>query len=577
MRKTIQYLASSLVLAASVVACTNLDETLYDQVASQNYYNTKEDVIRSVLRPFEHGYWSIQSRQVLNEETADQLITPTREDWWDDGGRWARLHRHKWLNTNGEAQSEYNGCYQGIMQANLVIEDLDKLSASQFGFSDSEFNNLKAQNRVLRAWLYLRLLDAFRNVPLAVSFYNTAKNSEGQVSPKTLFAFIENELKTALPMLTKKTSMGGNQNIQGQWTQAGAAALLVRLYLNAKVYVGEDHFTDCANYAQKIIDGEYGSYKIAPRWDAAFDWNNETSDEVIFAFPGSAGYSHWHYKGDLYWWSVPSKASDWLKDSKNKEGSHNIKYSASPSYNPKGEKYTFELGMPIARFKDYPSDVRLKKYTNLGNNKREGLFVYGKIAYTDDNGNTTYLKDHNGRYTLDLRDAVGKFGATDGDKWLANADSRLENGDDNSGWMFVKYPLYADDETGQLESDYCEIRLPEIIYSLAECKLRLGDATSAARLLNEVRKRNYPPANWNTALYAPEGTAVLDMKEMLNEWGREFFAEGRRRIDLIRFDKFLNAWWDKDADEDNHTLIFPLHRDILGANKHLQQNPGYDK
>lgn len=391
MRKTIQYLASSLVLAASVVACTNLDETLYDQVASQNYYNTKEDVIRSVLRPFEHGYWSIQSRQVLNEETADQLITPTREDWWDDGGRWARLHRHKWLNTNGEAQSEYNGCYQGIMQANLVIEDLDKLSASQFGFSDSEFNNLKAQNRVLRAWLYLRLLDAFRNVPLAVSFYDTTKNSEGQVSPKTLFAFIENELKTALPMLTKKTSMGGNQNIQGQWTQAGAAALLVRLYLNAKVYVGEDHFTDCANYAQKIIDGEYGSYKVAPRWDAAFDWNNETCDEVIFAFPGSAGYSHWHYKGDLYWWSVPSKASDWLKDSKNKEGSHNIKYSASPSYNPKGEKYTFELGMPIARFKDYPSDVRLKKYTNLGNNKREGLFVYGKIAYTDDNGNTTYL------------------------------------------------------------------------------------------------------------------------------------------------------------------------------------------
>ena len=176
-----------------------------------------------------------------------------------------------------------------------------------------------------------------------------------------------------------------------------------------------------------------------------------------------------------------------------------------------------------------------------------------------------------------MRDAVGKFGATDGDKWLANTDSRLENGDDNSGWMFVKYPLYSDNETGQLESDYCEIRLPEIIYSLAECKLRLGDATSAARLLNEVRKRNYPPANWNTALYAPEGTAVLDMKEMLNEWGREFFAEGRRRIDLIRFDKFLNAWWDKDADEDNHTLIFPLHRDILGANKHLQQNPGYDK
>ena len=55
MRKPMKYMAGSVVLATSLVACTNLDETLYDQVASQNYYNTKEDVIRSVLRPFEHG------------------------------------------------------------------------------------------------------------------------------------------------------------------------------------------------------------------------------------------------------------------------------------------------------------------------------------------------------------------------------------------------------------------------------------------------------------------------------------------------------------------------------------------
>lgn len=556
-------------------SCTNLDETLYDQVASQNYYNTKEDVIRAVLRPFEHGFWSIQSRQVLNEETADQLITPTREDWWDDGGRWARLHRHKWLNTNGEAQSAYNGCYQGIGQTNLVIEDLDKLSASKFGFSDAEFNNLKAQNRVLRAWFYLTLLDEFRNVPLYVSYYDLSKNSEGQVEPRKIYDFIESELKAAIPNLTKKSSLGGNQNLEGQWTQAGAAALLVRLYLNAKVYIGDDHFADCEQYAQDILDGKYGTYEVDDRWDAAFDWNNETCDEVIFAFPGSAGYSHWHYKGDTYWWSVPSKASDWLNDTKNKEGSHNIKYSASPSYKPNGEKYNFELGMPISRFKDYPSDVRLKMYKNLGNNKREGLFIYGKIAYKDENGNTQYLKDHNGKYTLDIRDAVGRFGATDGDKWLATSTSKLENGDDNSGWMFVKYPLYSDDEKGQLEADYCEIRLPEIIYSLAECKLRQGKEEEAAKLLNSVRKRNYPSSDWNTALYAPEGSAKLDMQEMLNEWGREFFAEGRRRIDLIRFDKFLKSWWDKEADADDHTLVFPFHPDILGANKHLKQNPGY--
>lgn len=286
MKKTIKYAAGFMLLATGLTGCTDLGETLYDQVASQNYYNTKDDVVRAVLRPFEHAFWSVQSRQVLNEETADQLITPTREDWWDDGGRWARLHRHQWLTTNGEAQSEYNGCFQGIMQTNLVIEDLDKLSAAKFGFSDAEFNNLKAQNRVLRAWFYLRLLDMFRHIPLAVSYYDTDKNSKGQVEPKVIYDFIESELKAAIPVLIKKSASGGNQTIQGQWTQAGAAALLVRLYLNAKVYIGEDHCTDCAQYAQGILDGNYGTYKVADRWDAAFDWNNETCDELIFAFPG---------------------------------------------------------------------------------------------------------------------------------------------------------------------------------------------------------------------------------------------------------------------------------------------------
>ena len=578
MNKLYKYAALLAVPAALMTAssCTDLSEILYDQVASNNYYNTKNDVIRAVLRPFEHGFWSIQNRHVLNEESADQLITPTRGDWWDDGGRWARLHRHKWLVTNGEAQSEFNGCYQGIGQANKVIEDLDKLSASKFGFSEDEFKNLRAQNHVLRAWFYIRLLDAFRNIYLSQSFYDQSKNSKEQVPPKEIFDFIEKDLKEALPELAKKTSLGGNGKLQGQWTQAGAAALLVRLYMNAKVYIGEDHFADAEQYAQDIVDGKYGTYAVADRWDAAFDWDNENCDEVIFAFP-SSGETHWHYKGDMYWWSVPSKANDWLHDTKSREGSHNIKYSASPSYNPKGEKYNYELGMPIAQFKKYPSDVRLKMYKNLGNGRREGMFIYGKIQYTDDNGNTQYLKDHHDQYTLDLRDAVGKFGGTDGSKWLDKAASRLEDGDDNSGWMFAKYPLYSDyEENQQFEADYCEVRLPEIIYSLAECKLRKGDTSGAAKLLNSVRKRNYPSSDWSIVLYAPEGAATLDMKEMLAEWGREFFAEGRRRIDLIRFGKFGNAWWDKDADADNHTEIFPFHTEILNTHTGMKQNPGYN-
>lgn len=88
---------------------------------------------------------------------------------------------------------------------------------------------------------------------------------------------------------------------------------------------------------------------------------------------------------------------------------------------------------------------------------------------------------------------------------------------------------------------------------------------------------NYPAENLKDVLYTPEGKIRLDEKEMLDEWGREFFAESRRRIDLIRFGKFSSgSWWDKTPDADNHTEIFPIMRSVLNANPALKQNPGYN-
>lgn len=577
--KILKYAVSAALCAVSLVSCTDLDETLYDQVGTSNYYNTKSDVIRATFRPFEHAFWSIQSRHVLNELTADQLITPTRDGWWDDGGKWRRLHYHEWnVEDGGDAQTEWNGCFQGIMQANYVIEDLDKLEAAKFGFSQPEFDNLKAQCRVLRAWFYLRLLDAFRNVPLAVSYSDVSLNTETQVDPKVVFDFIETELKECIPMLVEKTALGTNANIQGQWTKAAAASLLVRLYLNAGIYVGEERYSDCETVAQDIVDGKYGKYEVADRWDAAFDWDNDNCDEVIFGFPADQGYTYWQYQGDTYWWTVPARARYYFNDSKSKAGDHNTKYAASPSYAPNGTLLSYELGMPIQKFRKYAGDERMKLYRNLGDSKREGMFLYGYLEYKDDNGATKRVKAPEVDYDLYIRDAVGTFQGLAPDKWLNTATSTLRDGDHNSGWHFAKYPFYSDDDAHQMESDYTEIRLPEIIYSLAECKLRAGKTKDAAKLLNSVRRRNYPQENLNDVLYAPEGKAALNMDEMLDEWGREFFAESRRRIDLIRFNKFTNGtWWDKTPDTGDYTKIFPIMRPILNANPKLVQNPGYNK
>ena len=560
-------------------SCTDLSENLYDQVDSNNYYNTEMDVIRAVFRPFEHAYWSVQPRHVLQELTADQVATWKKDDWWEDGGKWSRLHYHNWTIEEEYFKTEWEACFQGIMQCNYIMDDLTTLDCESLGMTQEEFDALASQCRTLRAWFYLRLLDEFRNVPLAVSS-DVTKNTDTNVSPQTLFDFIETELLECIDLLPVKTGADGNGLDQGQWTKAAAAALLVRLYLNAEVYVGTPRYDDCAYYAKAIINREYGSYDIEATWDKVFDWDNENSKEILFGFPSSKGFIHYVYAGDTFWWTVPARQVSYYFDdvkAMSVNGDHNCKYRLAPSLAPDGKPYTTTLGRPVAKMKEYPEDYRLKMYRNLGNSTREGMMLYGYLEYTE-NGVTKKVSSPEGGYDLYLRDAVAQFKDTPPEEAPSSLVSDMLHGDHNSGWGYVKYPFYTDEDEGQLEADWVEIRLPEIYYSLAECELRSGNVSEAGKLLNYVRKRNYPAEVVEEYMYQPEGPVVLDEQELLDEWGREFLAEGRRRTDLIRFGVFGGGdWWDKEADADAHTEIFPLHRDVLNANPKLQQNEGYPR
>jgi hypothetical protein len=147
---------------------------------------------------------------------------------------------------------------------------------------------------------------------------------------------------------------------------------------------------------------------------------------------------------------------------------------------------------------------------------------------------------------LFIRDQVGMFLNTKPGNKIADKESNMNHADHNSGVFMVKYPIYPTTDANRITSAYAEIRLSEIYYMLAECKYRAGDKAGAAQLLNSVRKRNYP-AN-SQSLYRPDGSQ-LDDQEMLDEWGREFLGENRRRTDLIRWGVFTTGtWWDKKPD-----------------------------
>jgi hypothetical protein len=556
--------------------CTKLDEHVYDKVDVSQFLTRRDDVIRDFLRPFEHAYWSIQGNDIYaaGENSTDEIGTFNRQGDWQDGGYYQRMHKHTWTTQDNFTSGAWTAFYQGIVLATNSLQDMESITDPvKLNVSQTELADFKAELRTLRAWFYLRAFDFYRNIEIITDVKHTTTGNP-QSPPEETFKYIESELKAALPDLPTREALG-DKGI-GRWTQAGAAALLVRLYLNAKVYIGQERFTDCAAVCQDIINGKYGDYKLDTRWDAPFDYTNNTvNSETIYGFPCSLARTHWQYDGGMYFWAMTYDAAP-LYCGFTDFNQANPRYALQPGRDVDSVEYPFALGKPFIKFQHYPDDYRLKLYKNLGGSKREGMFLFGYLPYQHVvNGNTVTdtVRGNKGSYPLFIRDQVGWFLDAKPGQRITDKESNMNHADHNSGVFFLKYPLYPTPDPNRITSAYAEVRLSEIYYSLAECKYRAADKATAAALLNAVRQRNYPPGS--PSLYAADGSQLND-QEMLDEWGREFFGENRRRTDLIRWGVFnTGAWWDKQPDADDHTAIFPIGRNIMGANPQFVQNPGY--
>jgi len=89
-----------------------------------------------------------------------------------------------------------------------------------------------------------------------------------------------------------------------------------------------------------------------------------------------------------------------------------------------------------------------------------------------------------------------------------------------------------------------------------------------------------------------DGKVIFDLEgldveggELLNEMGREMFAEHNRRQDLIRWGLWSsNQKWTIPfhnvgdvVKSDPYLVLFPINRSKLAANPNLVQNPGYEE
>jgi hypothetical protein len=576
MKKYQLYISCLFLTAIFTGSCTKLDEHVYDRVDASGFLTRRDDVIRDFLRPFEHGYWSIQGNDLYaaSEDATDELGTYNRQGDWQDGGYYQRMHYHTWTPNDNFTNGVWTNLYQGIVLSTNSLQDMEGIQdPAKLNVTAEELADFKSELRTLRAWFYLRAFDFYRNIEIITDVKNSTQGNP-QSTPQETFAFIEKELKEAIPGLPTRDVLGAKGI--GRWTKAGAASLLARLYLNAKVYTGAEKFTECEAVCRDIISGKYGSYTLDTRWDAPFDYTNTgVNSEVIYGFPGTLARTHWQYDSGMFFWGMTYDAAP-LYCGFTDFGQSNPRFALQPGRDVDSVEYTFQLGKPFVKFQKYPDDLRLKKYRNLGNSKREGMFLYGYLPFTRtvngvDRADT--VRGNKGPYALFIRDQVGMFlNAKPGTK-ITDKESNMNHADHNSGVFMVKYPVYPTPDANRITSAYAEIRLSEIYYTLAECLFRKGDKAGAASLLNQVRRRNYPDGS--ASLYTADGSQLTN-QEMLDEWGREFIGENRRRTDLIRWGVFsTGTWWDKKPDGDNHTEIFPIGKNILNVNPQLKQNSGY--
>ena len=153
-------------------------------------------------------------------------------------------------------------------------------------------------------------------------------------------------------------------------------------------------------------------------------------------------------------------------------------------------------------------------------------------------------------------------------------------GEQSQGYCCVKFRNVRSDggatttQNGYVDTNWPYLRVAEAYLNYAEASTRLnGINVDAANKINALRAR---------ANASQQTSYTLD--DIRNEWAKEFWFEGRRRMDLVRFGCYggqNNYKWEWMGNTPNGNQ-FAATRNIFGIpsaeltnNPNIQQNPGY--
>ncbi|HJE39442.1 MAG TPA: RagB/SusD family nutrient uptake outer membrane protein [Candidatus Amulumruptor caecigallinarius] len=597
--KTINHIAGLLGAAAIAVgawSCTDLDEITFDRIDATTYYQDENSVKGAVASIYSSAAGSfLEYFWYLNEFPADQITWRT----WN-GGAWGYdeaakfvLSSQTWNSESVIIRQAWEHAWETIGLCNLLINDLEALDPAEIGMSDASLRSYIAEVRTMRAWAYYNNFELWGGaLPLNVSVGN---DIPGSADPdfnrgcSIIWQFIADELDGCYMDLAAEDGSSATRN---RMNRGMNRMLKMRLLLNSQLFTGVDRYAECATLCQEIIGGTYGVYDLASDYRDIYGINNVTCPEVVFAFAMEAGHATNNNRDTPFlpynydeMFDFSCDQSGWncvcLVPSKDNTG------TLVPNAGSEGAKsflfdYGDKLGAPFDRMND--ADIRKQPFTCDAAGNWKGIFAMG--AQTNYQTGEPVLADADLQdKPLIYVDQVGTF---------LNLGRALEPvmsprwGQTNSGFRVLRYPIYPSSVGFDYrDADQVEFRLAEVYYTLAECRMRAGDAGGAKTLVNDVRQRYFAAADAAALEQPGPGFDSFDMDWMLSEWGLEYLDEGRRRrTDLRRFDKFTQGqWWffgratetDRSlpATRDRRYEWYPLPQAALMVNPGLVQNPNY--
>lgn len=405
---------------------------------------------------------------------------PTDEGWWiwnGDAGL-PDLRVISWTSVNPLVSGIYYRLYFDISLCNHFLE-----LASEEGDGAAQM----AEVRFIRALNYYYLLDMFGSVPFALKVSSEAKPQYSRVELYNWLVTELTELVDALP---------AQRLSDYRVDKVAAQMLLTRLYLNAEVYTGTAEWQKASDMAKEVMNSQYqlcednsGSYSA---YQKLFMGDNHK-------YIGGNG------EGILNIYQDGVMTQCW--------GGARFMCSAfrDANYNYFGISDTWSC------FRTSPEFVA--KWVDL---------TTAATIYQDEFQMPATLGDDRAI----LRSA--NVGSSD----TCKLTGPMTNGAFYECWSVLKWTgrystqvLGGENVAGHSpdwpDTDIPFIRVAEAYMSYAEAQFRLGNAGEAAATIQKLRDRAH-----NTQPF----TVTEDF--LIDEWSREFYCEGRRRIDLIRFGRF---------------------------------------